>query len=70
MWGCNHASLSDGAFAHLRGVHTLIMGGYFQPSITGATLSHLRGIRVLYMYDCQPAVIAAARALRLPVSTY
>ena len=69
MWGCSQATLTDGAFVHLRGVHTLLMSYCDQPSITGATLSHLRGVRTLHMYGCAPAVIAAARALRLPGRT-
>ena len=64
---CTQATLTDSAFVHLRGVHTLDMRGCTQPTITGATLSHLRGVRILYIYGCVPAVIAAARALRLPV---
>ena len=65
---CTQATLTDGAFVHLRGVQTLDMSGCTQPPITGATLSQLRGVRLLDMNDCRPAVIAAARALRLPLA--
>ena len=65
---CTQATLTDGAFVHLRGVQTLDMSGCTQPTITGATLSQLRGVRLLGMNDCRPAVIAAARALRLPLA--
>ena len=68
MDGCTQATLTDGAFAHLRGVHTLDLCRCAQPTITGATLSQLRGVRALYMIGCQPALIAAACALRLPVT--
>ena len=67
MGGCVQDTLTDGAFVHLRGVHTLKMNYCTQPSITGATLSNLRGVRSLQMAGCKPAVIAAARALNLPV---
>jgi hypothetical protein len=33
--------------------------------ITDAGLAHLTGIHTLYMGGCNPATIAAARALRL-----
>ena len=35
--------------------------------ITDAGLAHLTGIHTLSMYGCNPAIIAAARALRLRV---
>ena len=36
----------NGAFAHLRGVHTLVMIRCAQPIITAATFLRLRGVRV------------------------
>ena len=60
--GC--ALITDAGLAHLTGIHTLNMSGCRQ--ITDAGLAHLIGIHTLRMVGCTPAIIAAARALRLP----
>ena len=67
MGWCNQSTITDAAFTHLRGIQLLDMRHRYQATITGATFAHLRGMRVLYMGGCSPAVIAAARALGLPV---
>ena len=53
---------------HLRGIHTLVIEGCAQATLTGAGLAHLRGIRALGMYSSRPDLVAAARALSLPVN--
>ena len=64
----NQATITDAAFVHLRGIHTLFMGGCNQASIAGAAFAHLRGLRELDMGHCHDNVFAAARALELPAS--
>jgi hypothetical protein len=61
MDGCRR--ITDAGLAHLTGIHTLNMS--YCALITDAGLAHLTGIHMLYMYGCNPATIAAARALRL-----
>jgi hypothetical protein len=65
MSWCNQPTITDAAFAHLSGIQTLKMGRCTQ--ITPVGIAHLVGIKKLYMFDCNPATIAAARALGLPV---
>ena len=62
MRGC--ARVTDAGLAHLTGIHTLNMRGCAR--LTDAGLAHLTGIHTLRMVGCTPAIIAAARALRLP----
>ena len=57
--------ITDAGLAHLRGIHTLSMWGC--TGITNAGLAPLVGIQALIMEGCAPAVIAAARALGLPI---
>ena len=52
--------ITDGAFAHLRGIHTLIMCECTQAGITDGAFAHLRGIHTLYTDCCSAAVEAAA----------
>jgi hypothetical protein len=61
MVGCNQPTISDAAFAHLAGIHTLWMNGCNQDTITGATFERLRGIPSLHARGC-PAIRDAARA--------
>jgi hypothetical protein len=63
MYKC--ARITDAGLAHLTGIHTLDMSRCTR--ITDAGLAHLTGIHTLNMYGCNPAIIAAARALRLRV---
>jgi hypothetical protein len=63
MSGCTR--ITDAGFAHLTGIHTLDMSLCKQ--VIGAGFAHLTGIQTLDMRSCNPTVIAAARALRLPV---
>ena len=51
MIGCTQATITDAAFAHLRGIHTLDMWGCSQATITDACRARLRaaGIPVLRM---------------------
>ena len=46
---CSQATITDGAFAHLAGIHTLDMRGCSQVTITAACRARLRqaGIPVL-----------------------
>ena len=44
--------LTDAAFAHLKGIHTLLMLGIHQPTITDAALAHLKGIKCLVLWHC------------------
>ena len=44
--------LTDAAYAHLQGIHTLLMWHCRQPTITDAALAHLKGIQRLVLYDC------------------
>ena len=64
---CTQAGITDAAFVHLRGIHTLAMDGCTQAGITDAAFVHLNGIRALIMDGCSPTCIAAARALGLPI---
>ncbi len=66
MHFCRQAGITDAAFAHLAGIHTLQMGRCNQVGITDAAFAHLHGIYALFMTGCGPARVAAARALGLP----
>ncbi len=44
--------LTDAAFVHLRGIHTLYMRYCYQPAISDAAFVHLRGIHTLVMSYC------------------
>jgi hypothetical protein len=57
--------ITDAGLAHLTGIHTLACG--YCTRITDAGLAYLTGIHLLFMLGCNPATIAAARALSLPV---
>lgn len=50
MKKCN--SVTDAAFVHLKGIHTLNMGSCDQPSITDDAFTHLKGIDTLHIFDC------------------
>ena len=64
MGGCNQATITDAAFVHLRGIHTLGMAGCSQVTITDAAFTHLRGIYTLYMAECLQITDAAMEHLR------
>jgi hypothetical protein len=55
MWQCNR--VTDAAFVHLRGIHTLDMRGCNQTTITDSAFIHLRGIHTLDMSRCNQATI-------------
>jgi hypothetical protein len=57
MSGCKHEEITDGAFVHLRGIHTLHMAGCSQRTITDGAFAHLRGIHTLNMSSCSQATI-------------
>ena len=60
---CKQPAITDAAFAHLRGIHTLDMSGCKQAGITDAAFAHLRGIHTLDMSFCnQPGITDAAFA--------
>jgi hypothetical protein len=52
--------VTDAAFAHLRGIHTLEMGYCDQAALTDAAFAHLRGIRTLDMTACNQETITDA----------
>jgi hypothetical protein len=59
MGGCRR--ITDAGLAHLTGIHTLDMSECER--ITDAGLAHLTGIHtLLYIFGCNLATIAAARA--------
>ena len=54
-------AITDAAFVHLKGIHTLTMWGCNQPTITNAAFIHLKGIQTLDMGGCnQPTITNAA----------
>jgi hypothetical protein len=52
--------VTDAAFAHLRGIHTLDMSGCNQSTITDAAFAHLAGIQRLSLWACSQATITDA----------
>ena len=72
MSWCSEASISDAAFVHLAGIHTLDMSwcSHGQVSISDAALVHLAGIRSLDMSRCsQAAIMDGAFAYRAGIHT-
>jgi hypothetical protein len=58
---CSQATLTDAAFAPLRGIRVLNIG--FCPQFTDAAFAHLEGIHTLLMAFCnQPTITDAAPA--------
>ena len=68
MWYCYQATITDAAFEHLKGIHSLVMMHCTQATITGEGLEHLKGISRLGMHECTDEAIAAAESLDLPVA--
>jgi hypothetical protein len=68
MWDCSQATITDAAFEHLKGIHSLVMENCTQATISGTGLEHLKGISRLGMYGCTDEAIAAAESLGLPVA--
>jgi hypothetical protein len=60
MYGCNQATITDDAFAHLKGIHTLHMYGCNQATITDAAFVHLKGIKNII---CNKKLQDATRAI-------
>ena len=61
MAGCR--GVTDAAFSHLRGIHTLDLSFCNQPAITDAAFAHLAGIQRLSIMGCnQPTIADAAFA--------
>ena len=52
--------LTDAAFEHLKGIHTLLMWGCDKVTITDAAFEHLKGIHSLDMLGCTQATITGA----------
>ena len=69
MMQCTQPTITDAAFKHLRGIHTLVMEYCSQATITGATLCFLKGASLIGMSNCSNGAIAAAQSLGLPVLT-
>ena len=63
MSHCDQNTITDAAFVHLRGIHTLNMDFCHQATITDAICANLRGITYLEADGCSLAVRAFARAL-------
>ena len=62
MERCSQPGISDAAFAHLRGTHTLRIGCCTQAGITDAALAHLRGIHTLDTSCAQAGITGAGLA--------
>jgi hypothetical protein len=58
MLGCDHGGITDAAFVHLRGIHTLDMSECNQVGITDAIFTHLRGIHHLNMKLCSQRTLS------------
>ena len=58
MAGCR--GVTDAAFVHLRGLHTLDMTNCWQHAITDAAFAHLTGIQRLSVMFCSQATITDA----------
>ena len=52
--------VTDAAFEHLKGIHTLFMRHCTQATITDAAFEHLKGIHSLVMMHCNQATITGA----------
>ena len=57
--------VTDAAFVHLRGIHTLDMWGCNQATITDSAFIHLRGIHTLDMRFCNQATITDSAFIHL-----
>ena len=57
--------ITDAAFEHLPGIHTLHMASCTQPTITDAAFVHLRGIHTLNMSGCWQETITDAAFVHL-----
>ena len=62
MSGCK--SITNAAFVHLKGIHTLDMNGS-RSTITDAAFSHLQGIHTLNMAWCYQSTITDAAFVHL-----
>ncbi len=60
MSTCRQPAISDAAFSHLSGIHTLNMSFCRQPGITDLAFSRLAGIHTLYMSGCSQATVTDA----------
>ena len=65
--GC--MSLTDAAFVHLQGIHTLSMTGCTQATVTDRVFSYFKDIRVLSARNC-PQFTDAALKYPLPNIRY
>jgi hypothetical protein len=60
---CDQDTITDAAFVHLQGIHSLVMSYCDQDTITGSTFTHLRGIHEFRVGMCSLTVQDAAAAL-------
>jgi len=60
---CNQAGITDAAFVHLAGIHTLNISFCVQAGITDSAFAHLAGIHRLRALGCRSTVVAAACVL-------
>ena len=70
MRGCKQPTITDAAFSHLKGVHTLDMGRCTQITITGAAFEHLQGPISLSIRGCSLSVLAGALEAGLITKEY
>jgi hypothetical protein len=52
MSGCSQPTITDAAFVHLKGIHTLNMSECSQLTITDSAFVHLKSIHTLDMSGC------------------
>ena len=65
MIGCGQATITDAAFVHTRGIHTLEMTNCNQATITDAAFIHLGGINTLTATNSNETTITRAAVLPL-----
>ena len=64
MSWCNQATITDAAFVHLKGIHTLDMSACPQATITDAAFAHLKGIHSLNLFHCDQLTSAVFSFLK------
>jgi hypothetical protein len=69
MSKCTQKSITDAAFVHLKGIHTLDMSGCTQDTITDAALMQLQGITKLNLIGCHQITIVGALKLGMLASS-
>src|SRR5690242_12615347 len=57
MWFCDQSAITDRAFTHLCGLHTLTLIACNQKTITDDAFTHLWGLHTLTMQGCNQNTI-------------